>query len=260
MLFIEALMNKILIYPVLILLGVFYIISCSSTQVASDTPEYFFQEAEEAFKDGKYITALEKYREVKNKFPYSQKAVEAELRIADTLFEQESYYEAAVTYETFKELHPGYAKNDYVQYRIALSYFKQVPDNSAQDLSAAYKAIDSFNILIAKYPTSEHVAKAKNDLRELKLRLAEHENYVANFYYQKEHFLSASGRYEALLKEFPEMGFDELALYRLGNCYLNTYLYGNAKDALERLLKRYPNSEYKVSAQQLIKEAQKKLN
>ena len=122
---------------------------------------YAISDAEAAFKDERYQQAIEKYRDIKNRYPYSARAVDSELRIADAYYEQESYLEAESAYEIFRELHPSHPKSDYVQYRIALSYYYQIPDNPQRDLSAAYKAIEAFDTLLAKYPGSEYAAKGK---------------------------------------------------------------------------------------------------
>ena len=216
--------------------------------------EAIFQEAEEALKDERYIIAVERYREFKNRFPYSPRATEAELRIADAYFEQESYIEAESAYEVFKELHPTHPKIDYVQYRIALSHYHQIPENPARDLGSAYRAIDAFQTLADKYPTSEYAAKAKEHIQESRKRLAEQERYIADFYFQRQHFLSASYRYASLLEEYPNLGYDEEALMRLARSYYNIKMYANAKDTLQRYKSKYPDSS---EADSLIEELNK---
>jgi outer membrane protein assembly factor BamD len=217
-------------------------------------PDALYKEAEEALKDEKYLVAIEKFRDIKNRFPYSARATDSELRIADAYFEQESYLEAESAYEIFRELHPTHPRADYVQFRIGLSYFKLIPDNSSRDLSAAYRAMDAFKVLTDKYPTSEFVKQAQELTQEAKHRLAEHEEYVADFYYRREHYLSASYRYAALLQEFPSLGYDEEALFRLGECYYRTRMFSNAKDTFHRLLNQFPESSYKGAAQSMLDE------
>ncbi len=230
---------------------------CAHKAASQDDSEGLFNEAEESFKDERYLIAIEKYRDIKNRFPYSNRATDAELRIADSYFAQESYLEAASAYEIFRELHPTHPKSDYVQFRVGLSYFEQIPGNAARDLSAALKAIEAFNLLANRYPSSQYVGQAKEKIQESRKRLAEHENYVADFYYQREHYLSASYRYSALLQDFGDLGYDEEALYRLGKCYLETRMYGNAKDALRRLVTRFPSSGYRSEAESLMQKINK---
>lgn len=227
---------------------------CSHTETGGDDPESLFREAEESFKDEKYLAAIERYRDIKNRFPYSARATDSELRIADAYFEQELYIEAESAYEIFKELHPAHAKMPYVQYRIGLSYFNQIPSNTSRDLTAAYRAIDAFQSLLDKYPGSEYAAKAKDMITDCRRKLAEHEHYVADFYFRRRHFLSASYRYSALLQDFPNLGYDEEALFRLGMSFYNIHMFANARDALTRFVKQFPESSHKSEAQAALEE------
>ncbi|MBM4317286.1 MAG: outer membrane protein assembly factor BamD [Deltaproteobacteria bacterium] len=239
------------------LLTVFFV-GCSQQEVNREDPDSLYNEAESIFKDERYLIAIEKYRDIKNRFPYSARAVDAELRIADTYFAQENYLEAESAYEIFKELHPTHPRSDYVQFRIGLAYYKEIPDNIARDLSAASRAIDAFSLLIEKYPKSEFDSQAKQYMAEARKKLGEHENYVADFYFQRKHYLSASYRYASLLRDFPKMGYDEEALYRLGQCYYHIRMYSNASEALKRLLANYPNSNFKAESESLLEELKKK--
>ena len=232
--------------------------SCAGKEVNKEDADALYKSAEEAFQEEHYLVALEKYRDIKNRFPYSPRAVDSELRIADTYFAQESFIEAERAYEIFKELHPAHPKSDYVQYQIGLSFFKQIPDNAARDLTAAYRAIEAFSVLEQKFPSSSFVSKAKEFSSEAKKRLAEHENYVANFYYQRQHYLSASYRYSALLQDYPGLGYDEEALYRLALSYYHIKMFDNAGDAARRLLNKFPQTPYLKEVQGLLEEIKTK--
>jgi outer membrane protein assembly factor BamD len=235
-----------------------FVVACASEQTDPNNPEGVFQEAEQSLKDERYLIALEKFREVKNRFPYSKRAVDAELRIADTFFAQESYLEAESAYEIFRELHPTHPRIDYVQFQIGMSYYLMIPENSARDLSAAHRAIDAFELLEQRFPDSELAKQGREKIREARSRLAEHENYVADFYFRRQHYLSASYRYAALLREFQNSGFEEEALFRLGQCYYNTRMFENARDALNRLVKEHPTTGFRGSAQALLQNIEKK--
>src|SRR5262249_26825075 len=146
-------------------------------EVNAETPDTLFAEAEESFKDERYLIAIERYRDIKNRFPYSARAKDAELRIADAYFEQESYLEAESAYEIYKELHPSDPRADYVQYRIGLSYFNEIPGNATRDLSAAHRAIEAFKVLIDRFPSSSFTEKAKDQIVEARKKLAEHDHF-----------------------------------------------------------------------------------
>src|SRR5947209_2325536 len=122
--------------------------ACAHQETNPEDAESIYTEAEDLFKDERYLLAIEKYRDIKNRFPYSRRALDAELRIADAYFDMESYLEAESSYEIFRELHPTHPRSDYVQYRIALSYFKMIPSTTARDLSGAFRAIDAYQALL----------------------------------------------------------------------------------------------------------------
>jgi outer membrane protein assembly factor BamD len=246
----------------LLALGSVSLTRCVQNEVVSekDGAEALYKDAEDAYKDERFIISLEKYREVKNRYPYSNRATDSELRIADTYFAQESYIESESAYEIFKELHPTHPKSDYVQFRMALSYYNQIPDSSARDLSPAYKAIEAFETLFDKFPNSEFVAKGHEYITEARKRLADHENYVADFYFRRQHYLSASYRYAALLKDYSNLGYDEEALYRLAQSYYHIRMFDNARDTFVRLVSEFPNSGYKGEAVSLLEELKKRKN
>lgn len=225
---------------------------CSSAPTTVDGAELLYQEAEEAFQDERYLVALEKFREVKNRYPQSARAVDAELRVADTYYAQEAFIEAESAYEIFRELHPAHPKNDYVHFRIAMAAYEQIPANPARDLTAAHRAIDAFQVVMAKYPGTEYAKDAKRLIDEGRRRLAEHESYVADFYFRRQHYLSASYRYAALLQDFPDLGFDEEAMFRLGKCYYQTRMYASARDTLRRFATRFPQSAYRGEVESLL--------
>ena len=225
---------------------------CTHMEATPDDADGLFKEAEEAFKDGRHLIAIERYRDLKNRFPYSNKSVEAELRIADAHFAMEGYIEAEGAYEVFKELHPSHPKMDYVQYQIAMSHYNQIPENSARDLTSALYAMDAFEEVWEKFPNSTYVEKSKEYHQEARKRLAEHENYVAAFYFDRRHYLSASYRYAALLQDYPNLGYEEEALFRLGHCYLNIRMFSNARDAFNRLINQFPKSSFRSESESLL--------
>ncbi len=233
---------------------------CASQEVNPDDPDSLFSEAERLFKEDQFLIAIEKYRDIKNRFPYSPRATDSELRIADAYFAQESYLEAESAYEIFRELHPSYPESDYVQFQIAMSYYNLIPENPARDLSSAYRAIDAFNMLKQRFPDSKYVEKSEALIVESRKKLAEHESTVAEFYFRRKHYLSASYRYAALLKDFGSLGYDEEALLRLGQCYYNIRMFDNAKDSLSRLLKEFPESNFSSLAKSLVEDISNRKN
>jgi outer membrane protein assembly factor BamD len=227
----------------LLSLGLFVILgltACtSSDKKAGETPEAVFERAKELEKDGRSEEAIMKYNEVKNKFPYSKLALEAELAAADVAYNDESYPEAQVSYQLFRDLHPKHSKIPYVIYRTATSIYQQIPEAIDRDLALARSAIETYDDLILQFPDSEHVAEAKEKRLECLKKLAEKELYIANFYLKKQRWESALGRFEGLLESHKGLGFDEKALARAAFAASQA----NKKELSEKYLARL-NQEY----------------
>lgn len=181
------------------------VIGCSSLdKYDTSTAEGAFNLAARYAEDERYEEAIAQFTTVKNKFPYSKLATEAELRIADIQYERESYIEAQTAYEVFKELHPRHPKSDYVTFRLGMSLFNQLPSTIDRDLTLAQRAIMYFQEVERSYPTSEHVAAAKEHQIKSREMLAEKELYVGDFYLIRDMHESALSRYESMIKNYPE--------------------------------------------------------
>ena len=229
--------------PVLLLSG------CSSDDKKSDVPEKAFQIAQEYEKDERFEEAIKRYQEVKNKFPYSKFATMSELAIADVSYKQESFPEAQVAYQAFKDLHPKHPQIDYVTFRLAMSFFSQLPSTVDRDLTLANSAILYFDEVTSQYPNSEHAKEAKEKRESTQKMLAGKEDYIANFYFIREKYDSALSRYEGLLRKFPGLGFDAQALSRAAISASKNGEPDKARKYLQELKSKFPKSAELASAQ-----------
>jgi outer membrane protein assembly factor BamD len=185
----------------LLLLGLsaFNLSGCAGKGIDSSDPAQLFEDAEDELKSDHYQIAIEKFRAIKNKFPYSKYAVDAQLRIADVLFMQESYAEAAAAYETFRDLHPRHEKVGYAMFRAAKSYFLDIPDPISRDLTPAQKALDAYNEFLKRFPQDKLADEARKDVAESRRLLAEKELYIGDFYRRRDFLESAKPRYEKVV-------------------------------------------------------------
>lgn len=217
---------------------------CSSAEkVDTNTPEGAMKVAQDFENDERYDEALQKYAEVKNKFPYSKLATEAELKIADVHFKREAYIEAQNAYQLFKEFHPRHPQSDYVTFRLALSYFNQLPSSIDRDLTLADRSILYFDEVINSYPSSQYVAEAKQKRQDALKMLADKEMYIARFYSKKKMYDSALKRYEGILKSYPNLGLDSEALYGAAKCAFETGEKDRGQQHLKNLYSLFPSSD-----------------
>ncbi|MGC4121700.1 MAG: outer membrane protein assembly factor BamD [Myxococcales bacterium] len=213
----------------------------------------------EALKDGRHLDALKFFDHVRYKFPYSAQAALADLAIADTNFDREKYLEAIDGYRNFLKLHPNNTKADYAQFRIALSYFKDIPSDffifppsTEKDQTSVKDARGAFEEFLKLYPNSESAEEAKKLLAEVLGRLAEHEMSVANFYYEHDRYPAAINRLNKLIEDYPKSDLAPKALVKLAKAYLKLNDKDAARTALEKFIKDFPEDKLKPEAEALL--------
>jgi outer membrane protein assembly factor BamD len=227
--------------------------SCSSIEKieGQDKAETYYLRGMAYLEDNMYDQALEKFKLVKNKFPYSKYAIEAELKIADTYYQKEDYLEAARTYSAFAELHPDYAKRDYSVYRSALSFYNLMPETEDRDLSISDKALVKFKELLEYFPNSEYFKDSMEKYTDVRKRLAEREMYIANFYFKKDHYTSALNRFLKVTGTYQGLGYEAEALYKIAYCYKELDEKDKINDIIDRVETEFPDSKFAKKAREL---------
>lgn len=216
--------------------------SCSSAEKNSDTAEGAFAIAKEFDEQERYEEAIRRYQEVRNKFPYSRFASMSHLAIADAYYKQESFAEAQITYQSFKDLHPRHAQIDYVTFRLGLSYYQQLPSTIDRDLTLAHSSMLFFEEVESRFPNSSYAAEAKEKRSSAVNMLASKEEYIADFYFIRKQYDSALTRYEGLARSFGASEFEPKALSRAAISAKRIGELDRAKRLLAELGRKYPES------------------
>ena len=227
--------------------------SCSSIESiqGADKAETYYLRGEAYLKDSMYEQALEKFSLVKNKFPYSKYATDAELRIADTYYQKESYLEAQKLYGLFSEFHPQDSKRDYAIFQSGMCSYQLMPEAVDRDLSYAKGAMADFKSLMDLFPGSLYFKDALNKYTDIKIRLAQKEIYIGNFYKKRGSYDAAVARYKTVIDEYPDLGFDDKMYYEVANCYVNLDQKQEANYYLDMLLIKFPSGPYADMAKKL---------
>jgi outer membrane protein assembly factor BamD len=166
-------------------------------------PETLAQEGIDKLKKKKYDDAIDNFAKIRDRYPYSQQALLAQIKVADSYFYKKKYDEARNAYAEFEKLHPTNKAVPYCIYRQGLCYYRQ-RSTIDRDQKFTVKAMQEFRRLKQKYPKSEHIAKADKFLARCRKDLMEHEYYVADFYFRTKRYSSALERFQTLLQEYPE--------------------------------------------------------
>ncbi len=161
------------------------------------------------------------------------------MKRAESFFEKEDYAEAGVEYQHFLDLHKTHILAPYAQYRLGLSYFRQVTTRD-RDPEPVRKAMDAMTLLLKEYPSSSYENDARARIKECREHLASYELYVGKHYYRVTAYLAALHRFETVVKLYPDSEAFSEATYSLALTYADLGSNDRAVEYLTRLLKQHP--------------------
>lgn len=216
----QATGKKISISSLVILFALslaFWVGGCAPKKAPESTPQMAYDEALRLLERKKYERSAEAFRKLKEDFPLSTYTALAELRLADSLYFQKNYAEAIVQYEDFKKLHPIHPETPYATYQVGMCHYKQMLTID-RDQTVTEKALEQFRYVAENFPQSKHASEAQTKMQLCRRQLAEHEYYIGYFYYRKEHYKAALGRFEGILKKYPDLGFERKITPLLATC------------------------------------------
>jgi outer membrane protein assembly factor BamD len=205
----------------------------------------------QALKDENWLSAAKYFSFIKSRFPYSKYAVLSELRLADAQFGAENYLEAVDSYKLFIKFHPTHemVANGYASYKIGQAYYEQLPGDFwllppsyEKDQSPVEDAEEELRKFVDKYPESPYRKDADKILADVGKRLAAHEWYVAHYYWSKDKPMGTVLRLRRLLEKYPNVGYDEEALWLLGKAYAKVAMLDRARATWTDLVTRFPSS------------------
>lgn len=167
------------------------------------TPDSLIMEGMDNYQRKRYERAIEDFQKLKDRFPYDKHAILAEIKLADSYFLNKDYQLAANAYKEFEKLHPANEVIPYVIFQLGMCYFNQMPTID-RDQSFAFRAVQEFERLIKTFPQNEYVSQAQTNLITSKKNLVSHEFYIGEFYFKEKNYAAALGRFEGILRQFPD--------------------------------------------------------
>lgn len=210
------------------------------------TKEQVFQRAEEFFADRKWQRARSYYTYVYENHPNDPLGRRSLLRVADTYYEQGdpvNLVEAQYKYRDFINRFPTSDQADYALLRIAMCSFKQM-ERPDRDQQKTREAVEKFNDMIRSHPNSALRAEAEGKRQEAMDRLGKHEHLVARFYMKRGSWTAAVQRLNFLIDTYPNYAERAGAFFDLGTALTQLGRHGEARLYFERVLSEFPQSEY----------------
>jgi outer membrane protein assembly factor BamD len=198
------LLRHLIVLLLLVLLNGCGIIDYFYLPPPEDTAQELFEAGNDAMQEKNYLGASAYFNKLKDNFPFSPYAVEAELSLADCFFLNEDWGQAVEAYKEFEALHPRHEAIPYVLFFIGMANLNGYPsiDRPTTQIEEAYSY---FNRLRESYPNSEHAAQAEEKSKECRKLMAEHELFFADFYYRMERYASALSRYQVIIRDYADV-------------------------------------------------------
>jgi len=223
--------------------------------LASSSDQIIWEAGQKAFEKKHWEAAREHFKRIVDAFPQSEHGPAARLGLGDSYFNEggiANYILAISAYRDFLTLYPSHPRSDYAQFQVAECHFRQ-RNGPDRDQTETTKALDEFQRLVEVYPQSSYVETARERIAACRYSLARAE-FLAGYFYQRTRnaYRAAVGRYETLLRDYPDYPETDEVLYRLGECLMAQGRRAEALPQLSRLVETYPQSKFVDDARHLI--------
>jgi outer membrane assembly lipoprotein YfiO len=244
-------MKKAVFLLSLLCLGLLPACRSSGPPPRPNTAEDAYARAMQYYTSQNYFDAIPAFEELRDKFPLSPYAVLSELRLGESHYHKNEYAEAAHYFENFRRLHPSNSQVPYSIFMSGMCSFAQIL-TADRDQSYAQDAANQFQLLIDLFPASPFAGKAMCKLAQAQERIAEHEFFVASFYFRQRNFSGAAERYSKILTKFPHALDREQVMYLLGESLILSGSRERGIATLHRLLQEYPEGTYTGESRALL--------
>lgn len=180
------------------------------------TAEALYKDGIDYFERGRYARSISFFQKLRDEYPFSKEAEDAELKIAEAYYRNEEYALAEETYRNYLTFQPTGQHAHFVKYqlgRVNLEQFTGVD----RDLEKVREARRHFESVIRDHPDSGHVPDARKQLAQTRVHLAERELYIGHYYLEDERYQAARERFEKVLRDYSDTPAASTARVSLAN-------------------------------------------
>jgi outer membrane protein assembly factor BamD len=213
------------------------------TEVQNITEAY--EAAQEAVVRGNYRRGIQIFEAIQARYPFSELSRQIQLELMYAYYKGGQREEAIEAAETFMRENPIHARIDYALYIKGLAHYEQGPgvlerlfrkdvsQRPPKDVDLAYA---SLRRLVERFPASQYAPDAEQRMIAIKNRLADYENYVANYYLRRGAYVAALNRAKGALEAFNGATGNAQSLHIMAAAYENlgmVELAANTRKVLE---------------------------
>lgn len=183
---------------------------------STPTAAALYKDGIDYFERGRFARSISFFQKLRDEYPFSKEAEDAELKIAEAYYRNEEYALAEETYKNYLTFQPTGQNAHFVKYqlgRVNLEQFTGVD----RDLEKVREARRHFESVIRDHPDSSHVPDARKQLAQTRVHLAERELYIGNYYLEDERYQAARERFEKVLRDYSDTPAASTARVSLAN-------------------------------------------
>ena len=208
-----------------------------------------YETGERLLLNDKNEAAREQFQWLAERHPESDLAPVARFLVGETYYRSKEFERAAVEFESFVTLYPGHQIADLGQYRLARSYFDQMP-TLERDQKITSQALVEFQKVLRLYPESRYAPDAIVKIEACRLRLAQKELWIAEFYTRQGKYESALPRFDTVLREYGRTSVAPQALYQKADALVRLGRPDEAAPLFQRLVDEFPTSDWSRRARE----------
>jgi len=260
--------NKIYILILLVAIG---FSSCGEYQkvLNKGTAQEQYKMATKLYEEQKFNKAIQLFEKITPSYRGKPQMERIQFMVAQAHYNTKQYNLAAYYFDKFAKNYPKSSKVEEAAYLSAYSYYLASPRFSL-DQKDTHEAITALQNFIFKYPNSNKVAEANENIKELTVKLEKKSFEIAKQYYHTEDYIAAIVAFDNLLSDYLGTKLKEEAMYlqfkssyELGVNSISVKKEERLKSALkreDRFKRNFPNSEYLSEVEKLTKNLHKELN
>lgn len=163
---------------------------------------------------GSVDRAIEMFGTILKSAPYSKWASAAQFNVGQAFERQGKYPEALSAYQSVLSRYSGDPIASDAQYQMGYVLLKEYREGS-YDRVSAQKAREAFEDFISRYPESEKVAQARENMKTLEGGSAKGSLDIAKFYEKTKQYKAAVIYYNDVIKQQPDSAESGIAKARI---------------------------------------------
>ncbi len=175
------------------------------------TEQQYYETAQRAMRNDNYTLAVEQLEQLESRFPFGSYSDQVALDLIYAQYKNLDVNASAEQADKFIRLHPDHQNVDYAYYMQGLAhstlgrdvFSRLLPSEpSERDLASVKQAFADFNRLVERFPNSRYAGDARQRMIYLRNLLAEHELYIARYYFDRRAYVAAANRANYIIEHY----------------------------------------------------------